>query len=91
MLINKCESLGSNNCNGFAAAKAFTEYSNDMDDIYQNIDEYHPNKNAKYCLCLMVDDMSVDMRSNKKLNSLVTELFIRKRKLNISHVFIKQS
>ena len=35
--------------------------------------------------------MIVDMINNKKLNSIVTELFIRCRKLNISVVFISQS
>ena len=37
------------------------------------------------------DDMIADMINNKKLNSIVTELFIRGRKLNISFVFILQS
>ena len=35
--------------------------------------------------------MIADMIHNKKLNSIVTELFIRGRKLNISLVFITQS
>ena len=35
--------------------------------------------------------MIADMRSNKKLNPIVTELFIRGRKLNISIIFITQS
>ena len=29
-------------------SKAFIEYSNNMDDIYKNIEECNPNKNAKY-------------------------------------------
>ena len=40
---------------------------------------------------IVLDDMIADMLSNKKLNPIVTELFIRGRKLNISLVFIKQS
>ena len=40
---------------------------------------------------IVFDDMIVDMLSSKKLNSIVTELFIRGRKLNISLVFITQS
>ena len=36
-------------------------------------------------------DMIADMLSNEKLNPIVTELFIRRRKLNISLVFITQS
>ena len=40
---------------------------------------------------IVFDDMITDMLSNKKLNPIVTELFIRGRKGNISFVFIKQS
>ena len=64
------------------------EYSNDMDDIYKNIEEYNPNKNCK--ILIIFDEIIVDMFSNKKLNPIVTELFIRSRKLNISLVFITQ-
>ena len=59
--------------------KAFIEYSNDMDDIYKNIEEYNPNKKRK--ILILFDDMIADMLSNKKLNPIVTELFIRGRKL----------
>ena len=38
-----------------------------------------------------MDDMIADMPSNKKLNLIATELFIRDRKLHISLVFITQS
>ena len=37
------------------------------------------------------DDMIADMINNKKLDSIVTELFIRGREINISLVFITQS
>ena len=60
-----------------------------MNDIYENFKEYNPNK--KHKILILSDGMIADMLSNKKLNSIVTELFIRWRKLNISHVFIKQS
>ena len=60
-----------------------------MDDIYKNIEEYNPNKKRK--ILIVFDDMIADMLSNKKLNPVVTELFIRGKKLNISLVFIKQS
>ena len=59
-----------------------------MDDIYKNTEEYNPNKKWKI---LVFDDMIADMLSNKKFNPIVTELFIRERKLNISLVFIIQS
>ena len=49
-----------------------------MDDIYKNIEEYNPNK--KHKMLAAFDDMIADMLSNKKLNPIVTELFIRGRK-----------
>ena len=60
-----------------------------MDDAYKNIEEYNPNRERK--ILIVFDEMVADMLSNKQLNPLVTELFIRGRKLNISLVFIKQS
>ena len=60
-----------------------------MDDIYKNIKEYHPNKKRK--LLIVFENKIADMLSNKKLNPIVTELFIIGRKLNISLVFITQS
>ena len=84
-LINKRESTGLKHFND---PKDFSEYSNDMPDVYKNIDEYNTDKERKM---LIVFDMITDMINNKKLNSIVTELFIRGRKLNISLVFITQS
>ena len=60
-----------------------------MDDIYQNIEEYKPNKKCKTLIGF--NDLIADMLSNKKFNPIVTELFIRGGKINISLVFIKQS
>ena len=71
----------------FNDLKAFTEYLNEMDDIYQNIEEYNPNKRK----ILVAFNMIADLLINKKLNPTVTELFIRERKLNASVVFITQS
>ena len=65
------------------------KYSDDMDDIYKNIEEYNPNKKRE--LLILFDDMITDMLSNKKSNPIVTKLFIRGRKLNIYLVFITQS
>ena len=59
-----------------------------MHDVYKNIDDYNPDRENKI---LIVFDMIADMINNKKLNSIVTELFIRGRKPNISLVFITQS
>ena len=60
-----------------------------MQDVYKNIDEYNTDKERK--ILIVFDYMIADMINNKKLNSVVTELFIRGRKLNISLVFITQS
>ena len=60
-----------------------------MQDVYKNINYYNPDKENK--ILIVFDDMIADMINNKKLNSMVTELFIRGRKLNISLVFITQS
>ena len=86
LLINKRESTG---LKYFNDPKAFIEYSNDMYDVYKNINNYNPDKESK--IVIVFDDMIADMINNKKLNSIVTELFIRDRKLNISHVFNAQS
>ena len=63
-------------------SKAFIEYSNDMDDIFKSIEEYKLNK--KHKILISFDDMIAYMLTYKKLNPLVTELFIRCRKLIIS-------
>ena len=60
-----------------------------MHDVYKNIDDYNPDKEKK--ILIVFDDMIADMIHDKKLNSIVTELFIRARKLNISLAFITQS
>ena len=64
------------------------EYSNDIHDVYENIEEYNTRKKCK--VLIVFDDMIADMVSNKKLNSVVTELFIRGKKLNISLFLITQ-
>ena len=69
--------------------KAFTEFSNDMQDVYKNIEEYNIGKKCK--ILIVFDDMIDYVINNKKLNPVVTELFIRGTKLNISIVFITQS
>ena len=85
-LIKKREKVGINH---YDDPKAFIEYSNDVRDVYKNIVEYNPDKDRK--ILIIFDDMIADMVNNKKLNSIVTDLFIRGRKLNISLVFITQS
>ena len=85
-LINKRESTGLKHFNDF---KASIEYSDEMPDVYKNINEYNENREGK--ILIAFDAMIADLIDKKKLNSIVTELFIRSRKLNVSLVFITQS
>ena len=86
ILINKRKILGLKHFND---PKAFIEYSNNMQDIYKNIEKYNVNNERK--ILIVFYDMIGDKINNKKLNSIVTKLFIRGRKLMISLVFITQS
>ena len=90
-LINKREGVGIDHFND---PKTFIEYSKDMHDVYKNIDEYNSDKEKK--ILIVFGDMIADMIHNKKLNSIVIELFRKLklnkgRKLNISLVFIIHS
>ena len=85
-LIKKCEDAGIKHLNG---SNAFTQCSNTMDDVYENIDDYHPIRKRK--VLILFDDMISDIMTNKKFQAVVKELLIRCRKLNISLVFITQS
>ena len=89
-LINKRESTGLRHFND---SKAFIEYSKDIDDNIKNIDKYNWNKKQKILIDFDMVGYIADMVSNIKLNLIliVTELFVRGRKLNISLVFITQS
>ena len=71
-LINKREGVGIDHFND---PKAFIEYPNDMHNVYKNIDECDPDKENK--ILIVFDDMIADITKNKKLNSIVTKLFIR--------------
>ena len=86
VLINKRESTGLKNFND---PKAFIVYSNNMQDVCKNIEECNIGKERQ--ILIVFDDMIADLINNKKLNSVVTELFISGRKLNVSLVLITQS
>ena len=75
-LINKREKIVLKHYND---PKAFIEYSNDKQDVYKNIEEYNLIKKRK--VLIVFDDLIADMINNKKLNPVVTELFVRGRKL----------
>ena len=82
-LIKNCENAEIKHLNN---SKAFIECSNTMDDIYENINDYNPNRRRK--ILSVFDDMIADIKTNKKFQSIITELFIRGRQPNISLVFI---
>ena len=69
--------------------KAFTDCSNTINDVYENIDHYNPNRKRK--VLIVFDDMIADIMTYKKFQSIIKQLFIRCRKINIPHVFITQS
>ena len=85
-LINIREQAGIKNLNH---AKAFIEYSDDMNDTLDNIKNYNKNRDKK--VLIVFDDMIADIMRSEKFKAIVKELFIRCRKLNVSIVFITQS
>ena len=68
---------------------AFIEYSNDMNDVLENINNYNKNRDQK--ILIIFEDMIADIMKSEKFKAIVKELFIRCSKLNISIVFITQS
>ena len=68
--------------------KAFIDYSQTTDDVYENVKDYNPMKKRK--VLIVFDDIIAGMKANKKLSPRVTEFSLRERKLNILLVFISQ-
>ena len=77
-LIKKPEDSGVKHLNN---PNAFTECSNMMDDVYENINDYNPIRKIKKLF--IFDDMIPDIIINKRFQAIAKELFIRCRKLNI--------
>ena len=77
-MIKKREDAGTKH---FSHPNAFIECSNTMDDVYENTDDYNPSRKRK--ILILLDD--------KKFQSIIKELFIRYKKVNVSLVFITQS
>ena len=73
----------------FNDLNALIECSNTLDDVYKNIDDYKSSRKRK--ILIVFDDMVADVKSNKKLQFKIKELFIKFKRLNISLVFITQS
>ena len=85
-LIKNGENAGIKHVNN---SKALIECSNTMDDVYENINDYNPSRKRK--VLIIFDDMIADIMSNKKFQTIIKQLFIRCRRLNVSLVFITQS
>ena len=85
-LIRKREDAGIKHLNNL---NAFVERPNTMDDVYENTDDYNPNKKRKNLI--VFDDMIADIITKKTFQAKIKDLFIRCRRLNISLGFISQS
>ena len=84
-LINKREQAGIKNLND---PRAFIEYSDDMNDVLDDINNYNKNRDKK--VLIVFDDMIADIEYNKNFKRIIKKLFYRARKINVSIVFITQ-
>ena len=73
--INKREQAGKKILND---PHAFIEYSNDMDGVLNNINDYNKNRDKK--VLIVFDDMIVDIMRSENFKAIIKELFIRCRK-----------
>ena len=85
-LINKREQAGIKNLND---PHAFIEYSDDMEDVLDDTNNYNKNRDKK--VLIVFDDMIADIEYNKIFKRIIKELFYRARKINVSILFITQS
>ena len=86
MLINGREKVG---IKKLKKSKAFIDYSETSDDVYEYLEDYNPTQKGR--VLIVFDYMITDTKTNKKLTSIVAELFLRRRELNILLVFISRS
>ena len=85
-LINKREQAG---IKSLKDPHAFIEYSDDMNGVLDDINNYNKNRDKK--VLIVFDDTIADIEYNKKFKRIIKELFYRARKINVSIVFITQS
>ena len=85
LLIKKRVNAGIKSLND---PNAFIEYSNTMDDVYDNIDDYNSKRKRK--VLIVFDDMIADITTNKRFQAIIKEFFIRCRKL-MFHLYLLQS
>ena len=86
MLINRRKKVG---IKKLKTSTAFIDYSQTIDNVYENLKDYDPLKKRK--VLIVFDDMIADVEDNKKSSPIVIELFLRGTNLNMSLVFISQS
>ena len=82
-LINKREQAEIKNLDD---PKAFIQYSDDMDDVLNNINNYDKNRDKK--VLIVFNNMIADIEYDKNFKKIIKELFYTARKINISVVFI---
>ena len=82
-MIEKREQAGIKN---LKVKNTFIEYNNNMDDIYDDINDYNKKRIRK--VLIVFNDMISHVMSNKKAQQVLKELFIRCRKLNNSLCFL---
>ena len=85
MLIDKREKAGINFNND---PTAFIEYSDSVDDILSNIEDYNKKRRSK--VLIIFDDMISHVMADKKAQQILKDFFIRCRKLNISLCYLTQ-
>ena len=85
-LIKKHEDAGIKHYNDL---NAFIKCSNTMEYVYENTNDYNTIRKRKKLIDF--DEMIADIMTNTRFQAIIKELFIKCRKLNISHVFISQS
>ena len=85
LLVNERKKVGIENLQN---TKAFIDYSQTIDDVYENLEDYNPTKKRR--VLIVFDDMIADMESNKKLSPISIELFLRgkKRKKEEKNLFL---
>ena len=81
-LIKKHEGAGIKYLND---PNVFIAYSNTMDDVYENIDDYNPNRKRK--VFITFEDMIANTMKHTKIKVIIKELFIRCRKLYFTCVY----
>ena len=74
MLINGRERVGIENLKN---PKAFVDYSQKIDDVYENLEDY--NRKKKRRVLQDIEDTEADIESNKKLSPIVTGLFLKRK------------